>query len=293
MAISLGGGGSASVINEVVYLNSTENLITLADGRVYLKGGVAETTIASYPDATTTFGYQGTTFSVSQASQPAGLAYDGSHLFVLDRSSTPAVKKYTTAGAYVTSYTVGDAGSDTQTSGIVWDGTNFWIVNASQDRVYKYNSSFAYQNVNFSTASQISTQPRGIAFDGTYLWICSDSTTTSRAYKYNTSGVYQNETFHVGNQELYPWGITWDGSYFWLVGNGAKKANKYTAAGVYTGLNFSFDSSVYSTGIVKVGTDFYILDYSGQAIRKYPPQILFDSNNTAVAGVGQNYMRIK
>lgn len=292
MAISLGGGGSASVINEVVYLNNTANTVTLADGRVYLKGGVAETTVASYPDATSSFGYQGTTFSVSQASRPAGLAYDGSHLFVLDRLGTPTVKKYTTAGAYVTSYTVADAGGSNETSGIVWDGTNFWILNGSEDRVYKYNSSFAYQNVNFSTASQISTQPRGIAFDGTYLWICSDSTTNSRAYKYNTSGVYQNENFLVGTQETFPWGITWDGSHFWVVGNNTKKAYKYTAAGVYTGLNFSFDSSVYSTGIVKAGTDFYILDYSGQSIKKFPPQILFDSNNTP-AGVGQNYVRIK
>ena len=44
MAIKLGGGGgSASFINEIVTMNKSDSVVTLGDGRVYLKGGVFET----------------------------------------------------------------------------------------------------------------------------------------------------------------------------------------------------------------------------------------------------------
>ena len=49
MAITLGGGGgSASQIDEVVTLSSTADTVTLADGRVYLKGGTYETTLPTH-----------------------------------------------------------------------------------------------------------------------------------------------------------------------------------------------------------------------------------------------------
>ena len=65
MAIKLGGGGgSASQINEVIALNSLANTVTLADGRVYLKGGVFETNTSAYPNAATGQGYSGTSFCI-------------------------------------------------------------------------------------------------------------------------------------------------------------------------------------------------------------------------------------
>ena len=61
MAIKL-GGGSTSQINEVVSLSNTADTVTLADGRVYLKGGgVLETDPSVYPSASMPIsGYTGT-----------------------------------------------------------------------------------------------------------------------------------------------------------------------------------------------------------------------------------------
>ena len=50
MAIKL-GGSSTSQINEVVSLSNTADTVTLADGRVYLKGGLLETNLSTYPNA--------------------------------------------------------------------------------------------------------------------------------------------------------------------------------------------------------------------------------------------------
>ena len=69
MAIKL-GGGSTSQINEVVSLSNTADTVTLADGRVYLRGGVLETDPSVYPSAATITGYTGTSFST--LSQDAG-----------------------------------------------------------------------------------------------------------------------------------------------------------------------------------------------------------------------------
>ena len=50
MPITLGGGGgSASQINEVVTLNNSADTVTLAMGECTLKGGVVETTLSTYP----------------------------------------------------------------------------------------------------------------------------------------------------------------------------------------------------------------------------------------------------
>ena len=46
------GGGSGSEVNDNKYTHSAANLITTESGEVWLKGGVTETDVATYPDAT-------------------------------------------------------------------------------------------------------------------------------------------------------------------------------------------------------------------------------------------------
>jgi hypothetical protein len=160
MAISLGGGGSASVINEKKEFNSAENLITLADGRVYLKGGVTETNVATYPDATAAFAYTGTSFPVQSQSMnsPQGLAWDGTYFWVVGRN-TDLVVKYNASGSY-TGTSFSTASQATNPWDIVWDGTHLWVIDLGNNSVFKYNTSGVYQNVSFSVSAQ-ETIPRG------------------------------------------------------------------------------------------------------------------------------------
>ena len=52
---------------------------------------------------------------------------------------------------------------------IEWDGTSFWVVDASDPYLAsKYNSAGVYQGVSFSIRAQ-DTFPLGIAWDGTNL----------------------------------------------------------------------------------------------------------------------------
>ena len=94
MAISLGGGGSASQVNEIITLNNTASTVTLADGRVYLKGGVVETNVSAYPLAPSSVQAAGLSFSVAaQATTPSGITWDGTYFWVAG-SGTGYINKY-------------------------------------------------------------------------------------------------------------------------------------------------------------------------------------------------------
>jgi hypothetical protein len=287
MAISLGGGGSASQVNETIDINSAENLITLEDGRVYLKGGVTSTDLTTYPDATTTLAYSGFTFSVgAQDGEPQGVTSDGTYLWVLG-SNNNSVFKYSMAGVYQNvSFSVGS-----QTGGniddVMWDGSHFWVVSNSNDAVYKYNASGVYQNVSFSVASQMGV-PRGIAWDGTYFYIVDQ--TNDRAYKYNAGGTYQNVSFVVADS---PQGIAYDGSHLWVISVTTQKLHQYTTAGVATGLEISTAGlGSNPSGLGNDGTTLYTTDRIIDNVFKFQNQIGVGSQGGTEYG-NQNYMRIK
>ena len=193
MAITLGGGGgSASQINEVVSLRNDATTVTLADARVYLKGGIFETDLTVYPNASNSFQYTGTNFSVaSQDAYTLGITWDGTYFWTVGRASD-SIYKYNAAGVYQSvSFSV--ASQDTSPSGITWDGTYLWVVGYGSDSAYKYNTSGTYQSVSFSIASQDSS-PEGIAWDGTSLWVV--GTVIRNASKYEpVNGVASDASF--------------------------------------------------------------------------------------------------
>ena len=292
MAISLGGGGSASQVNETIDINSAENLITLEDGRVYLKGGVTETDTTTYPDATAGLAYTGTSFSTAgQASLESDIAWDGTYFYVLERGSSGAVYKYNVSGVYQNvSWSV--ASQDQGMQGIVSVGSDFYMAGNGTNNIFKYNSAGVYQNVSFSVGS-VAPQPNAIAYDGTYLWILSNS--NQRVYKYTTAGVYQNVSFSVSNAGSNLHGLAWDGTHFWLAERQTDKLFQYTAAGVFTGFTFNLASQGTSPyGVTWDGSALWTVDDSSSAVFKYQNQIGVASVSLGYGLLGQqNYVRIK
>ena len=289
MAITLGGGGSASAINEKKEFNSNANLITLDDGRVYLKGGVTETNVSAYPDATQGFAYTGFTFSTSsQDGEPAGVTSDGTYLWVLGGVNR-SIFKYSMAGVYQNVSWSAFAQTGGNVDDVMWDGSHFWVVSNSNDAVYQYSASGVYQNVSFSVASQISV-PRGIAWDGTYFYVVDQD--TDRAYKYNASGTYQSVSFLVADS---PQGIAYDGSHFWVISSTTQKLHQYTTAGVATGLEISTAGlGVNPSGVGNDGTTLYTTDRGVDSVFKFQNQIGVNSVSSGLAVKGQqNYVRIK
>ena len=80
-----------------------------------------------------------------------------------------------------------------------------------------------------------------------------------------------------------------------MLGTSADTAYKYTAAGVYTGENFTVGSQdTNPAGIESVGSDLWVVGGATDAAYKYAPQIGVTSliGNNLPRG-HQNYVRIK
>ena len=297
MAITLGGGGSASQVNESIDIHSYENLITLADGRVYLKGGVTSTDLSTYPDATALMAYTGTSFDASaQVNQPADITWDGSFLWVVDRGTTNSVFKYNASGVYQNvSFVVGNQGTDP--TGIVWDGSFFWVINNAASpykRVSKYNASGVYQNVFWEYNAVTTMDGEDLAWDGTFFYVVGNATDTIR--KFNAAGVDQGVSYSVAAQETNPKGITFDGTYLWVVGTSSGKAHKYNTSGVYQNESFAVSPQDTSTqGLAWDGTALCTVGLATDKVYKYANQIgvIINPSASARASGRQNYVRIK
>jgi hypothetical protein len=298
--ISAGGGGSASQIDEVVFLNNGADTVTLDDGRVYLKGGVYETTISSYPDATTTFTYTGTGDAWLMDSggsgfwEPEGMTHDGTVFWATGYrgNNDDSVRSFNTAGVEQSVFTIGSQVSRDTARGIAWDGSHLWVL-ALDGGVFKYTTGGTYQNVTWSANAQTGSNAHSIEWDGSHFWVLSRG--SRRMFKYNSSGVYQNVSFTLDSSFYYPTGLTWDGNNFWIVCDGPDLAVEYTPSGTFTGRSFYPNSSVPSD-IAVVGTDLWVVD-TYKNVMKFVPAIGISEysvqNYKGQIGEGNNYVRVK
>ncbi len=286
MAISLGGGGSASLINETITINSAENLITLADGRVYLKGGVTSTDLTTYPDATSGIAYANAYIDLAPtigSASPKSITWDGTYFWVV--ATDNYVYKFNTSGVFQSNFSV--SSQTTNPQAIVWDGSHLWVVGYSQQALFKYNTSGAYQNVSIS-ASQ-NTSPRDAAWDGTHFYVINNS--TARVYKYSASGTYIGN-FLVSSQAPAPFGVLWDGTYFWVIDSASDKAYAYNSSFVYQNKFFSFATQETTPyGATAKGSSIWIVGATRVAL-EYQNQIGIGSQGGTEYG-NQNYVRIK
>tara|TARA_R110000744_G_scaffold141185_2_gene252559 strand:- start:290 stop:1162 length:873 start_codon:yes stop_codon:yes gene_type:complete len=289
MAIKLGSGGSASQVNEIITLNNTANTVTLADGRVYLKGGVFETNTSTYPLAPSSMQAAGLSFSVAtQSPNPTGMTWDGSYFWVTG-SGTGWINKYSASGVYQGVRFNVSAQMGTNIADLTWDGSAFWVLSPVYDIALKYNASGVYQNTQFSVANAYT--PSGITWDGTYFYVINNASGYD-VYKFNASGVSQGVAFSVAAQTTNPSSITWDGTSFWVLSDYSNEVLKYNSSGVYQNVSFSTSPETSPYGIISKGgsdTSLFVTGFALDKVQEYQSAIGISS----VANLGgQNYVRI-
>lgn len=286
MAIKLGGGGSASQINEIITLNDVADTVTLADGRVYLKGGVYESTLSTYPDASTTYKQLGISLNLL-ASPPGstagiGTAWDGSYFWAF----TPdLLYKYNTSGVYQNA-TIDPPGSGAY-HGFVWDGSNFRGVRSSQ--VMKFNTSgstVATYDISSQTSAAID-----ITTNGTEFFVLD---TNRNVYRYNSSmGYLSTVATSVGDSALTVRAIEYDGTDFWIGHSNGGPVYRYNSSWVLQSNNDIDVGSHGLTGILskRDGTKDLFL-FTRYSYRSWQYQKLIGvSSNTSLGG--RNYVRVK
>ena len=99
--------------------------------------------------------------------------------------------------------------------GIATNGTDVWIVDAQQDKVFRYTGAASRLSGSQNAASSFNlngsnTSPKDIVTDGTNLWVVNDST-TDKVFKYTLSGSLVGSWTITGAGSS-PTGITLDPS---------------------------------------------------------------------------------
>jgi hypothetical protein len=206
-------------------------------------------------------------------------------VWVVDNNRTVYV--YSTAGALLGSWTAGSMPSNAQPEGIATNGTDIWIVDNRNDRVYRYAGAASRTSGSQASASTFNlasgnTNPKDIVTDGASIWVVNDAS-TDRIYKYSLSGAAQgNWSIDSGNSA--PVGLTLDPtnpSAVWVV-DANDRVYRYDAAASRTsGSQTASVQFVLGSGNLNPqGIAFAVGGTSSQAI----DQLMADSSSTSFAG---------
>jgi hypothetical protein len=143
---------------------------------------------------------------------------------------------YGTSGTLLGSWTAGGLHPQAQVEGIATNGTDIWIVDARQDRVYRYTNAASRLSGSQNAASSFSLNSgnkdaKGIVTDGTSLWVVNDST-TNKVFKYTLTGALLG-SWAIDAANASPTGITLDPAdvrHLWIVDNGTDRVYQYDNA---------------------------------------------------------------
>jgi sugar lactone lactonase YvrE len=172
--------------------------------------------------------------SSNTAPRGAATTAAGTKVWVVDANKNVYV--YDNHGVLLGSWSAGGLNPQAQLEGIATNGTDIWIVDAKQDRVFRYTGAASRLSGSQNAASSFSlnsanSNPKDIVTDGTSIWVVKDST-TDKVFKYNLSGTLLGSwTIDTANSS--PTGITINPanvSDIWIVDSGTKKVYQYTGA---------------------------------------------------------------
>ena len=283
---------------------SPSGLFFKSDGTQFYIVGAVNDTVYQYTCATawdvSTASYASKSFSVAgQETVPTGLFFkpDGTTFYVIG-SQNDIVYQYSCATAWdvsTASYASKSFSVGTQEinpNGLFFksDGTKFYVIGTTNDTVYQYSCSTAwemnatstYDSKSFSIAAQ-DTNPYEVKFksDGLKFYILGFTNKTIYQYSCATAwdvstASYDTKSFSVNTQETNPTGLVFkdDGTKFYIVGSTNDTVYQYSCATAWDISTASYDSksfrvatqelTPYSLFFKSDGTKFYITGGNGR-----------------------------
>lgn len=201
--------------------------------------------------------------------------------FVLPDKSLALVGDYTGV-----TLDISGSGNDNPIAVTSYNGF-FWVTDASNDSLYKYNSDGTYTGVVFDLSGSGLVSPEGITTYNDFFWIV--DAFSPEVYKFNPDGTYTGVSFDTaGSGNAQPQGITAYNNFFWIVDTSDDEVYKYNSDGTYTGVSFDTAGSGNGqpTGLVFAENFFWIGDNADDEVYKYNPDGTYTgvSFDTAASG---------
>ena len=154
--------------------------------------------------------------------------------------------------------------------GLTSSGAFFWVVDRSDDKVYKYDPFGDYISSGDFDLASANADPRGIATDGSFLWVADDS--DEKVYKYDLSGNHLTTgDFNLLSASAAPRGITTDGSSLWVLDGPDREVHKFDLNGnhISTGDFDLVQRNNNASGIATDGTNIWVVDDADNQVYKY------------------------
>ena len=225
-----------------------------------------------------------TSFGVG-ATNPSGLAWDGTTLFMVDERTDILFSLNRTNGGATRIGAARRFGrvDEQEPKGLAWDGTTLWMVGSHNARLYSLDRTTgvatAIENSGFGSVREF--DPTGLAWDGTTLWMV--GRTNERLYKVDrTTG---NATIvgpaRLGLTDLQNLsGLAWDGEQLLMVGGSPnalfvidRTSGRATRIGEVD--NFGDIGESTPKGLAWDGTDLFMTgasrDYLSKAVQPPSP----------------------
>jgi sugar lactone lactonase YvrE len=181
------------------------------------------------------------------------------------------------------------------------DGTQFYIVGVTNDTVYQYSCSTAwdvstasYDSKSFSVNTQ-EANPQALFFkpDGSKFYVVGNTNRIIYQYSCVTAwdvdtAFYDSKSFSVNAQETVPQGLFFkpDGTKFYIVGSTGDAVYQYSCSTAWDVSTASYDSKSFSvatqevspTGLVfkSDGTTFYIIGNGADYVYQYSCSTAWD-----------------
>jgi len=128
---------------------------------------------------------------------PAGLTFAEGYLYITDTDPSLIHKVDTTDGTFVQTYPA-PFDSNGYPSGLTWDGTYFWLIDAVSGNLYQLDINF---QVVQTITGQIGAFGSGLAFINGKLWFTENL--TDKLYEMDTTDFEILQEFEI-TQDIYP-----------------------------------------------------------------------------------------
>ena len=126
---------------------------------------------------------------------------------------------YNVSGLYTGVHWDTAASGNANPRGLGTDGTNIWVVDLTDDEVYKYTIDGTYIS-SFDTHASGNGDPIGLGTDGTNIYVT--DYWDDEVYKYTMTGTYVSSFDIAASGNANSFGLGTDGTNIWVTDSNAK-----------------------------------------------------------------------
>jgi len=265
----------------VAVLADNKGVATIIDDdtKFYIVDDATANQIYEYGSGTGTPGESYSVAAGNTAPRGAASTAAGDKVWVVDANKNVYV--YNASGGLLGSWTVGGLNAQAQVEGIATNGTDIWIVDAKQDKVFRYTNAASRLSGSQNAASSFALNngnknPKDLVTDGASMWVVDDAS-TDKVFKYTLAGSLVG-SWPISGGGGSPTGITLDPSapaHLWIVDTATDRVYQFdNAVGRTSGSQGASMSFALATG-----------NTNPQGIADPPVQSALNSTTLPIAGV--------